>query len=192
MCANYIRSGKRKERIKKLRYFRCSLAVVFVVVLFIGLSFWSRHSSVTISGIEILGIENVDENMVRNDVVQELQGSHMGLFSRKNVILIPRQEIKRTLYTSNPAFEKVDVYIRDKKLYIHVKEHTPVALWCADGSAEAYIENIHHELHVSSTSGRWRFEIPHTAGKTMSSRPTLSSLRNEMVRVGCPSIRRSS
>lgn len=125
-----IQSSKHAQRKKRIFKFRLILAAVFVVVLIAGLSFWSRHEAINIDDVQIVGSQYVEKSLIYSLVTEELVGNYLFLFPRTNFILIPKSNIKDSLYTEIRAIEKVKIDRDGRTLFVEVTEFEPVALWC--------------------------------------------------------------
>lgn len=147
-----ISSAKHIERRKKQKRLRQILGGFFVVVIIVGLSYWSRHPSVVVAEVSVEGTQYVDKVMVEANVLEEIKGYHLFLFPKTNKLLIPRQNIKRALHSKYLALESVDTDIQGSVLRVIVEEFEPKALWCNDNFPTYFIEEVEHSLSEEATS----------------------------------------
>lgn len=125
-----IQSSKHALRRKRQFRFRLILVGVLGISLLAGVSYWSHHPKFTVHTVVIEGVQNVEEQKVREIVERDIQGSHLFLISRSNRLFIPRQRIKEHLYTEIEALSKVTIRAHKDVLTVTTQEFEPVALWC--------------------------------------------------------------
>ncbi|MFT5179745.1 MAG: hypothetical protein ACI9GH_000195 [Candidatus Paceibacteria bacterium] len=130
MTAKY-RSSKLAKQKKKIRKWRIALVVVFIAVVLIGTSFWSRHDSMKISEIKFTELSYTNEDVLREIVFEELNRTYLGLLSKSNSLIFPRQKIKERILNDQPSIKSVDLDFKGfKKILLEVEEYEPVARFC--------------------------------------------------------------
>lgn len=144
----WFKKGKKKRRqphTEKERQVRFWWRVVIALALLLlfalslsGIHKATRHSSVTISVIDVQGGETIDASEVEYRARELLKGTYFFLIPRSFAYLYPEEEIAEAV----KRIERVrDVSVRrDSPTAIEVRftEYVPFALWC-------------EELHASST-----------------------------------------
>lgn len=126
-------SSKLIERKRKLLIFRASLLAIFFIIIIIGTSFWSKHSSVKIMEVLVEGEVFIKGEDVKSIVEEKIKGNYFFLYSKSNILIYPRGSIKKTILESYPSVEKVNLdFVNLHTIRIEVKEFEPNAKWCAE------------------------------------------------------------
>lgn len=112
------------------------LAGSTVTLVLVGLFFTvfkvTRIDALTISHINVDGLETLAEAEVTKKVDESLNGTYWGIIPKRFLYLYPSESILTTL----KAIDRVsDASLRTEQnaLIISVTEHTPYALWCKAG-----------------------------------------------------------
>ena len=122
---------RRKKRRTKIS--RIVLAVVFFMVLIIGLSYLSQYRKITISQIEVAGNHIISQDEIKKVVDQDLSGKYLHLFARNNFLIYPKKIIHRDLIASFPRLDKLTISLENlKTIKINLSEHSGAFLWCGD------------------------------------------------------------
>ncbi len=119
---------------KRRRAFLISLYSVFVLGLAISaLSLASHMRSMRIDAIEISGNSRLSSASIDMIAREKIAGNFMGLFSRSNAFLYPKDALVKAL-RAVPAISDVEIERSGTKtLRIKVTERTEIALWCSGG-----------------------------------------------------------
>ncbi|MES2216216.1 MAG: hypothetical protein V4481_02880 [Patescibacteria group bacterium] len=126
---NQSKSFARQKR-TRLIIFIVAIVVVISGGIF-GASYLSRLSTFTIQVIEVSGADQEIIGSVRAAAEESLKGNYLHLFSRANVFLYPKEDIKRAVMAASSRIE--DVQVKHNKLTgltISVKEKEADALVC--------------------------------------------------------------
>ncbi len=151
-------SHKQLQR-KRRRFFVKVFVLLFVLVLIVvGISYVLRLPALTIATVKVTG----DKSSLANDIVttanNELAGQYLGLFSKKNIFIFPKDELQAEILKLSPKIAAVTMAVgNDNVLAVNPIERKPRALWC-DGS-------------FSSTTNCYYLD---TAGKIFDPAPSFS------------------
>lgn len=131
---------QRKKRQMKIKIF---LWLFFTLSIIFGLSYWSGHHSVTINKIQVSENQFIDESTLINDVENLISKRYFGLFAKKNFMLLPRDEIKKSILEDNIAISEVNLELQGPNtLFIEIVEHKPKSKWCGFRS-DAELDNCY-------------------------------------------------
>ncbi len=129
---NYKSSNliKRKKKILRLKMIG---SFVLIILIFVGLAYLSNSSSTKISEIYINDTTFFDKKEIEKIVREGLQGSHLMVFNKDNVLLFPKNEIEAKVKNFSKAIKKVSISLAGlQKISVQVEEYKPVAVWCND------------------------------------------------------------
>ncbi len=123
------------ERVRRLRRKRL---VVFTVIygllaltLFLFLWQLSHARFLQITAIAVTGEKTLSHSDVTAIVRTALSGSYGHLFSKRNVLLYPREQIRKTLYETFPSIKEITLDVRQQhELRIHIEERDAAAVAC--------------------------------------------------------------
>lgn len=105
--------------------FLCLIALVCV-----GVYYLTRLSAVTLQTVEVTGGSTIDTNVLRDEVVAELNGSYGRIVPHAFAFTYPHDAIVHTLLSHsriyNPRVERVGL----THLSITFDEYVPYAVWC--------------------------------------------------------------
>lgn len=120
---------KRKRRIKRLR--GAILGFILLIVVIIGLSYFSNNEKMTISSVETTGNHIVSKESIEEKVFADISGKYLYLFSKANSFIYPRQKIYDDLIFSFPRIEKLSIYTDNlKTLHVDLSERVGSYLYC--------------------------------------------------------------
>ncbi len=109
---------------------------LIVVVLLAWVFVMSRISWLGVFIIENVQVYGADPDIVpalRDAALSQLDGSYIGLFSRANDLLYPKQDIAAAVRAASPRIQDVDVRrAGGHGLAINVTERLPAAIVCAE------------------------------------------------------------
>lgn len=159
-----------KTRDKKRRKKNISVIVwVVVSVLTLGLLVYlSHHPAIQIEKVIVSDLQYTDRTDVEKIINQQLNGQYIGLFSRANTVIFPRNQIVRTVKQAYPAIKDISFEWRgSKSIAVRITEHAPVATWCdtpvtpAPALTHAESENIAGALPqiITNASGEQCFFV---------------------------------
>ncbi len=130
---------------KKITIFLKSLSVYLAIfVFFLGVvSFISHLDYLTVNRISVEGNRAVSEIDILNIVDGYLEGRHLGMFSKQNIMFLPVSDIEDDLRRN--FFRIKDISLKKEMpdgLLITVVERKPHALWCIEGDSYSNIEYL--------------------------------------------------
>ncbi len=120
------------KRARKAYHLRLSLLIFVLVGLLVwGLSFFSNHKRLTINDIKIEGTNIIDKNNVLELINKTLSGRYLYLFSRRNGLIYPRQNIYDNLIEQFPRIEELNLTQNGfNTLLVKIKERSGSYLYC--------------------------------------------------------------
>jgi len=120
-----------RKRKRRLLIIKIVSALCLLILIVAGLSFLSKLASLTISSVQAEGTSLVDPQQVQSVAETALEGNYLWIFPKRNFLLYPKKTIKREIEKEFPAFESVNVFLKDfHTLDIQVVERKASALWC--------------------------------------------------------------
>lgn len=117
---------------KRYRIFMYSvLAAVMAFSLLILLAYVAHNDTFLVRSVSVQGNALVSERDIKADVDPILNGSYIGLFPKRNYLLVPMHKIVAAIQNAHPAIDSV-VIERDSfvSMRITVREREPFVLWC--------------------------------------------------------------
>ncbi len=136
-------TSERVRRVRRKRFARTTLLHIVlalsVVTVLWQLSYapWWR-----VDALSVRGTKAVSHDEVFATASGVLEGSYLGLFSKRNIFLVPRGSIVRALRSTFPRISSVSVARSGLHiLAISVHEHTAEALLCRTTGDECYFMN---------------------------------------------------
>ncbi len=128
---NY-KSSKLIKRKKKIFIFKIVTFIILTILVISGISYFSNSEIVKISNIEINDTKFFDKKEILTIVDEELKNSHLMIFGKDNILLLPRHTIEKRIKEYHNSIEKVTVSLSGlKSISINIKEYNPVAVWCS-------------------------------------------------------------
>lgn len=140
------RGGKRPptlaERRRRKRWVIVLVSFALVVAGGFGLSRFSFSPTVSLSAVHVRGASIISESEIKKIVENQAAASFLGVFSRNNLLLLPRENIEKDIKDSFKTIELAEVsFDSPHDLVVSVRERVPTALWCGynagDGAASA-------------------------------------------------------
>ncbi len=108
------------------------VSVVGVILVLIALSWATSWKWLSITSVEISGLDQDRAETVHAAVLESLRGRYLGLFVRANTIIYPHQGITQLVRTLAPEAETIDVGHRGlRTIAVSIEEKKPTALICA-------------------------------------------------------------
>lgn len=109
-----------------------AVAALLILLALFGLSVWIANTSwLRITNVTVSGEDVIPDTSIRAAVTEEIAGTYVGIFSKANIFLYPKQEIEGELKTLYPTLMNAEVRAVDfHTLSVAVAERKPVALWC--------------------------------------------------------------
>ncbi len=127
--------SRARARRRKRRLVALGLIVTAVLVLFGGVVWLVDAPFWQITSVGVAGASDVDAATIQTVVADELAHPYLHLFSKRNILLYPKQAITAALLVQIPTLSRVDVHASGlHTLAVTAVEQQPVALWCGDAS----------------------------------------------------------
>ena len=109
-----------------------SVVVVGVAVCVFAAAWVTRWDSLTITKVEVYGAPAELAPQIQTQATDLLAGAYLGLFSRSNVLLYPKDSIIAHLSGFSSNVQGADVHIQDRHtLVVSVTEKAPAAVACS-------------------------------------------------------------
>ena len=122
-----LKRHRRKVFLGKVLFFVFTLSVIFA-----GLTYVSRISSLNISAIEILGNKTLDTEIIKSIVQNEIIGNYWWFFPKTNIFFYPKDNIKKDLFNQFNRLKNISLSIKNKMLEVSLTERTALYTWCGD------------------------------------------------------------
>lgn len=127
-----VRLKTRKRRQRLLTFCICVLCGAGLVG---GLGAASRVERFAINDVQVLGAKEIPAESLTASVSQTVEGSLFKLFSKKNIFLYPKGEIKRTLSNTFPRIKNISLArssLFAQAVMVTVEERRAFARWCSE------------------------------------------------------------
>lgn len=127
--------GPSPMRAKKRRlfYIRSLIVIFFLSVILISSAILSDHQKVQIKEIIIVDNAAVSNNEITSIVESETAGRYWYLFSKNNILIFPRFQIKKAILADIKTIQSVKVSWNTwNSIKIKVVERKPHAVWCGE------------------------------------------------------------
>jgi len=121
----------KKHKAKK--YLNVFLGITVVIVFFTGSFYLLRADFLQVKDFEILGVENVRTETIKNTASSFISGTKFFLLPKSNIIFLNKEKLTAQLLTSSNRLERVKVnkQFLSKSVEISVKERQADFLWCS-------------------------------------------------------------
>lgn len=153
MTQKKYRSLNLIKRKKRFFYFKIAAVIFLVLAAITGLSYVTFLDSVQIKNIRISETKFIDQQTVEKIARTELAKKQLFIFSKNNILLMPRAAISHLIKKDNPSVESISVTSSGfQEISITIKEHQAVAYWCRDADCfylnkEGYIFGLAGNLN---------------------------------------------
>jgi len=120
---------RHNRRVRRLRLF---VAYFILLIIVVGaLSFFSSNRSVVLDKVVITGTHIIDQENIEKEVLKNISGKYIYLFSRANSFIYPNKKIYNDLILNFPRIETLTVR-RDnlKTIHIDIVERKGSSLYC--------------------------------------------------------------
>ncbi|OHA15860.1 MAG: hypothetical protein A3G52_01445 [Candidatus Taylorbacteria bacterium RIFCSPLOWO2_12_FULL_43_20] len=126
-----LRSKKFARRRKRILLLRMgSLLIVFASAVWL-VSYLSSLDKVTISRIGVEGNLALDKSEISEDAYSELEGRYLGILSKKNVLIFPKENIEKKLKEKWKRIDEVKIERSSlTSIAVKITEKKPEYLWC--------------------------------------------------------------
>ncbi len=177
---DFLRSQSLTRKRKKRRILK--IWIFSILVIFLGiLSAWILSlPSISIQKIVVVGNVNTTSEEIQHITDDILSSKYLGVFSKRNVFIYPKDEIEASLIQIYPRISDISLDTESFiTLNIKIKEREAVAIWCAavqcylvDSSGYIYAE-YHEDISPSIYAGTSTREIVDVSKKALDSLATL-------------------
>lgn len=153
-----IKQGRLVARRRRRLFYLCLYSLSAAGLLLSAFSYISGLEALSITDVAIAGNSRLDTSTIRSTVTNDLAGTYGYFFSRRNVLLYPRDLIMRDL-GSMPLVKTVSVERSSMHtLAIKVTERQTTALWCDHASVGSRCYSVDEDgfifaLHSGADSG---------------------------------------
>ncbi len=145
--------SRARARRRKRRLVALGLIVAAVLALFGGVVWLVDAPFWQITSVDVVGASDADAAMIQQVGADTLAHPYLHLFSKRNILLYPKQAITAALLVQIPTLSRVEVHATSlHTLAVAVVEQQPVALWCGDAStvfaASCHYLDVHGVAYV--------------------------------------------
>lgn len=120
---------KHKRRMRKLRFF-ILFSILFISIV-VALAFFSSDKHIVIDKFVITGTHIIDQEDIERDILQNISGKYLYLFSKSNTFIYPHKQIYDNLLLNFPRIETLSVSRQGlNTLQINISERTGSYLYC--------------------------------------------------------------
>jgi cell division septal protein FtsQ len=148
---DFLRSQSLTRRRRKKKVLKVWLAILSGLVFCICLAWLFSLQSLAVKKVIVIGNTNITSGEIQNITNTILDGKYLGIFSKRNVFIYPKDYITRTLSQTYPRIEDIVLDTESLEiLNIKVKERTPSSVWCA--AVLCYLVDGQGYIFAESTS----------------------------------------
>jgi len=154
-----MRKYRTKELTKKKRkllYWKLFFSFLFFITILFLLSWFSKIDLLKIKEIKIEGNNSIKSELIKGNVENNFSGNFFGLFSKKNILIYPKNTIKKNLLNFSPKIKKISLNVNfDKILTIKIEERKFHSLWCNienTEEVECYLIDKDGYIYAKSTT----------------------------------------
>lgn len=152
------RSSKLVQKRRKEFKIKISLILVVLVSLIFTLSQISSLNSLAIKEIKIEGEVQLDELAPYKFVGSMIQGKYLKLFSKRNILIYPKNSIEKGLLETFPRIKILDIDLKlPNNLVVNIIERNPYVLLCKDNilketNSQQLIANSNEDKPIPTTA----------------------------------------
>ncbi len=130
------RSSRFAHKKRKRFLIVTGLGFVILVSFVFALSALSGCDFMKIKNVNILGVQEIKENDLKEIVWKDLDTKYLWLFSKDNIFIYPRKKIIGDVLKDFPKIRSasVDLDFPDS-VNLKIDERMPYALWCGDATS---------------------------------------------------------
>lgn len=148
---DFLRSQSITRRRKKKKILKIWLFVLSSIVFSICLAWLFSLQSLAIKKVVVIGNTNITSGEIQNITNTILDGKYLGIFSKRNAFVYPKDYIEETLSHTYPRIEDIVLDTESLEiLNIRVKERTSSSVWCA--AVLCYLVDEQGYIYAESTS----------------------------------------
>lgn len=159
-------SDKLLKRKRKIFYIKVSFLFGFFLILFLSFAGISRINYLNIQNTEIKGNKVLVEKDLQNIINNKMNGNYWLLFSKKNILIYPKQKIKDDLLAQYSLISSVDISLNlPNTLKVKINEREPYVLWCDDNFVPT--EDINEKCFFADNKGYIYSKAPNFSEKSI-------------------------
>jgi len=129
-------SVKLAQKKKRKNQLKVILTIIVLTSFIFGLSFLSKVDFLSIKDIKIVGNKVVSEKGLKEIIENNLLENYFYLFSKKNILIYPKEKIKKDIQSHYPQIKNVNLNVSLQGiLNLNLEERVPYALWCKNASS---------------------------------------------------------
>lgn len=148
---DFLRSQSLTRKRRKKKVLKIWLFILSLVVFLIGLAWLFSLQSLAIKKVIVIGNANITSGEIQNITNTILDEKYLGLFSKRNAFIYPKDYITKTLSQTYPRIEDIVLDTESLEiLNIKVKERTGSSVWCA--AVLCYLVDGQGYIFAESTS----------------------------------------
>lgn len=152
-----------KKKRRKVFFYKILLLFFAFLVIFVSLAFLSHVSALNISEIEVVGNKVVDTEIIKAVVEKELTGNYLWFFPKKDILIYPKNNIKKELNNQLKRINNINLTIKNNKiLEIDISERVGLYIWC--GITPPQIGTEDRECYFLDKYGYIFDKAPHFSG----------------------------
>lgn len=140
MKRNILNSPRLAELKKHRRNIFLTKILLFFVATFgtfFLLAYISQLPQLNISNIEISGNKVVATETIKAIVEEKIKGDYLQFFPKRNILLYPKNNIKKEILDQFKRIKKVGLAIKENKiLEISVNERVALYTWCRENPSQ--------------------------------------------------------
>lgn len=116
---------------KRKKSFWIIISILLIIIFIIALSFLVNYKKFNISKINIYGADMLDQKAILENIENSLSGKYYILFSKRNFLIYPKEQVYKNLYNQFPVLSSVESYVTESNtLQVDLKLRKAFALWC--------------------------------------------------------------
>lgn len=131
MKVNPYQSAKRGEKIRRQKKLKRIIKISIFALVIIFLIYITNAKFLRVQKIVVNEVQYSDRNEIELSVKESLDGRYFGLFSRANVLLLPRNKIYREIKSKFPSIKNVNLDLNGlTEINVEMNEYKAGSLWC--------------------------------------------------------------
>jgi cell division septal protein FtsQ len=132
-----FQSKRLQARKRKGLAYKYGGLVVFVFIIVAGIAFLTHANFLRATEVVVEGNRIVEKSWLEGIARGELNDSYLGIFSKANTFLYPRQQVEQKISEQYKSIASVSASFDGlKKVLIKVTEFEPDYLWCVSESQD--------------------------------------------------------
>lgn len=129
---DFLRSQSLTRKRRKKKILKIWLFILSSVVFLIGLAWLFSLQNLAIKKVIVIGNSNITSGEIQNIANSILDEKYLGIFSKRNAFIYPKNYIVETLSRTYPRIEDIVLDTESLEiLNIKIKERTLSSVWCA-------------------------------------------------------------